>query len=76
MANDLSVVKIISKKHGENATTEDYNSGKAAIGTGPYKFKQYVKGDKIVLEKNSDYFGKNLNTTLLKSNLLNQDQLE
>ena len=58
MANDLSVVKIISKKHGENATTEDYNSGKAAIGTGPYKFKQYVKGDKIVLEKNSDYFGK------------------
>ena len=58
MPNDLGVVKIVSKKYGTNATTEDYNSGKATIGTGPYKFKEYIKGDKIVLVKNSDYFGK------------------
>ena len=58
MANDLSVIKIVSKKHGTNATTEDYNSGKAAIGTGPYKLKQYIKGDKIILEKNPNYHGK------------------
>ena len=58
MPNDLSVVKIVSVKHGKNATTEDYNSGKAAIGTGPYKFVEWKKGDKIVLVANKNYFGK------------------
>jgi len=57
MPNDISTVKIISKKHGENASTSDYNSGKAAIGTGPYKFVQWVPGDKIVIEANENYHG-------------------
>lgn len=57
MANDMSTIYIVSKKHGEGATTEDYNSGKAAIGTGAYKFAEYVPGDRIVLEANEDHWG-------------------
>ena len=57
MPNDLSTFSIISKKYGEGATTEDYNSGKAAIGTGAYKFVEWVPGDRIVLERNDDYWG-------------------
>ncbi|MCC7274753.1 MAG: ABC transporter substrate-binding protein [Alphaproteobacteria bacterium] len=41
----------------ERAPTEDFNSGKAAIGTGPYKLKQFVRGDRIELEKFDGYWG-------------------
>ncbi len=57
MPNDISTFSIVSKKHGEGAGTEDYNSGKAAIGTGAYKFVEWVPGDRIVLERNDDFWG-------------------
>ena len=57
MPNDMTTVKIVSAKAAKGASTEDYNSGKAAIGTGPYKFIEWVPGDRIVLERNPDYFG-------------------
>jgi len=57
MANELMTFSIISKKHGEGATTPDYNSGKAAIGTGVLKFVEWVPGDRIVYEVNKDYWG-------------------
>ena len=57
MPNDLSTINIISKKHGQGAKTGDYNSGKAAIGTGPYKFVEWRPGDRLVIEKNADYWG-------------------
>ena len=40
LPNDVATIMIVSKKHGEDAKTEDYNSGKAAIGTGAYKFAE------------------------------------
>jgi peptide/nickel transport system substrate-binding protein len=57
MPNDVATINIISKKHGQGAKTGDYNSGKAAIGTGPYKFVEWSPGDKLVIEKNPDYWG-------------------
>lgn len=57
MATDVSTLPIVSVEVGEGASTEDYNSGKAAIGAGPYKFVEYVPGDRIVIERNPDYWG-------------------
>jgi peptide/nickel transport system substrate-binding protein len=57
MANDVSNVAIVSSETGCNATTEDYNSGPAAVGTGPFKFVSYSPGDSVVLERNDDYWG-------------------
>ncbi|MFT5445347.1 MAG: peptide/nickel transport system substrate-binding protein [Gammaproteobacteria bacterium] len=57
MPNDVSTIPIISMKNGKDAKTADYNSGKAAIGTGPFKFKEYVPGDRIVFVANPAYWG-------------------
>ncbi len=57
MPNDVSQVFIISRKHGQGAKTPDYNSGKAAVGTGAYKFVEYTPGNRIVLQRNDPYWG-------------------
>jgi peptide/nickel transport system substrate-binding protein len=43
---------------GETPTTAEFNSGEKAAGTGPYKLVQYTPGDRIVLERNDDYWGR------------------
>ena len=57
LPSDLASVLIVSKGIGEKAATEDYNSGKAAIGTGPYKFAEYVPNQRVVLKANYGYWG-------------------
>ena len=54
---DLREVKIISRSIGPNPATEDFNSGKHAIGTGPYRLVSYRPGDKAELERNEAYWG-------------------
>jgi peptide/nickel transport system substrate-binding protein len=53
---DLSSVNIVSKAH-EQSPTADFNGGRAAIGTGPFKFVEYVPGERIVLARNDAYWG-------------------
>jgi peptide/nickel transport system substrate-binding protein len=56
LPTDIATINIVSKK-AEQAPTADFNSGKAAIGTGPFKFVEYVPGDRIVLQRNDEYWG-------------------
>ena len=56
----LAAFPIISKKNAEGATTEDFNSGKACVGTGPYKLVKWSRGDKIIYKRNDDYWGERL----------------
>ena len=53
----LAQARIISRKHGTGAVTADYNSGKAAIGTGPYLLDSVLLGDKIVFKRNEKFWG-------------------
>ncbi len=57
VVRQVSNVGIVSRKHGAGATTNDYNSGKAAIGTGPYKLVEWVPGDRLVMVRNDSYWG-------------------
>jgi len=55
MLNQLAQFGIISR-NSKATTTEEFNAGKAA-GTGPYKYTEYVAGDRIVLSRNEAYWG-------------------
>ena len=57
MPNDLRTVFIVSSKAAKGATGADFDSGKAAIGTGVFKFVRYMKGDRIELVRNDQYWG-------------------
>lgn len=57
MPNDMGTVFIVSSKVAKGATTADFNSGKATIGTGPFKFARYAKGDRIELARFDGYWG-------------------
>src|SRR5215475_12931794 len=73
LANELSTIGILSAKANGAGTvtydrqeckgagtypkTEAFNSGEAAIGTGPFRLVRYTKGDRIILERNETYWG-------------------
>jgi len=57
LPNDLVAVRIVPAKLAPAVKSEEFNTGKAMIGTGPYKFKEYVAGDRVVLERNEAYWG-------------------
>ena len=56
MPYDVSVVSIISRK-AEAATMEDFDRGPATIGTGPFRLVEWVKGERLVMERNEMYWG-------------------
>ena len=57
MPSDMSTVLVVSSRAAANATTDDFNTGKATIGTGPFKFVRWQKGDRIELARNDDWWG-------------------
>lgn len=57
MAEDVARIAIVSNETGCDASREDFDSGQAAIGTGPFKFVERVPADRIVLERYDAYWG-------------------
>ena len=52
----LAYIAIIPAARAQ-ATSEDFNTGRGVIGSGPYRFVSYAAGDRLVLERNPSYFG-------------------
>jgi peptide/nickel transport system substrate-binding protein len=57
LPREVSWVQILSRKIHTGAATDDFNSLKVAIGTGPYKIIKYVPGDEVQLVRNDAYWG-------------------
>lgn len=57
LMEQIGRVFLVSKKAAENATLEDFNSGKATIGTGPYKFVEWKPAESLKLVAYDGYWG-------------------
>lgn len=56
LPNDLTQIFIIPRSLGEVASSE-FNSGRAAIGTGPFRFVSYSPNDRVEMARNDAYWG-------------------
>ena len=43
---DLNSIFIVSRKAAASAATEDFNSGRAIVGTGPFRFVAFRRGER------------------------------
>ena len=49
LPQDMASIFIVSRHAGQGAATEDYNAGRAAIGTGVYRMASHRPGDRTEL---------------------------
>ncbi|CAG4883099.1 ABC transporter substrate-binding protein [Georgfuchsia toluolica] len=54
---NLASVFIVSRRAAASATSEDFNSGKAIVGSGPYRFVAFRRGESIEMARNEHYWG-------------------
>ncbi|UPY39138.1 ABC transporter substrate-binding protein [Sediminicoccus sp. KRV36] len=61
LPNDFIRLFITSARATANLTPQDaneaFNSGRAAIGTGPYRFVSWTPREQLILERNDNYWG-------------------
>ncbi len=57
LLQDLAHVLIVSKRAAAQARGEDFDSGKAAIGTGPFRLVRFARGDRVELARHDAYWG-------------------
>jgi peptide/nickel transport system substrate-binding protein len=56
LPDNLSLVVVLPRSVGK-ADEDAFAQGKGAIGTGPYKFAEWVRGQRVVLARNDKYWG-------------------
>ena len=57
LLQDLAHVLIVSRRAAANASGEDFDSGKAAVGTGPFRLVRFARGDRVQLTRHDTYWG-------------------
>jgi peptide/nickel transport system substrate-binding protein len=58
MPEEMAFFSIVAAHRAQGVTPSvDFNNGRAAIGTGPYRFVEFRPGERVVVERNPDYWG-------------------
>lgn len=58
LPEELNSILIVSRRHAQDAGPEDFDSGRAMVGTGPYRFVRYQRGDRLELARHDGWWGK------------------
>ena len=58
LPEDLNSILIVSRKATATASTGDFDAGRAMIGTGPYKFVRFARGDRVELVRNDHHWAR------------------
>lgn len=56
LPDNISLIAIIPKSKAE-AGEDAFAKGEAALGTGPYRFSEWARGERVVLARNDKYWG-------------------
>src|ERR1043166_181814 len=57
LIEQIGRIFILSKKAASGLNTADFNAGKGMAGTGPYKFGEWLPGQRLTLRRNAEYWG-------------------
>ncbi len=57
LPGQLTNIFVVSRRTAEGATTSDFNSGRAAIGTGPFRLEQMRGSEGMTVARNDTYWG-------------------
>jgi len=57
LPTDLANIFIVPRSTAAHAASADFNSGVAAIGTGPYRFESYDPNNRVRMVRNDGYWG-------------------
>ena len=57
LPEDLNSILIVSRRAAAHATSADFDAGRALVGTGPYRYVSYTRGDRLRLARYDGYWG-------------------
>ncbi|MCC7417941.1 MAG: ABC transporter substrate-binding protein, partial [Acidobacteria bacterium] len=58
LIEQIGRIFIVSAKAAAGLASADFNTGKGLVGTGPYRFVEYLHGQRLVLRRNDAYWGR------------------
>lgn len=56
LPHQMAVIAIVSARAADGATEADFNGGRAAIGSGPFRWIRLTPGSEVVLERASSHW--------------------
>ena len=57
LMEQIGLIYMLPASLGDGVGNDAFNSGKAAIGTGPYRFISWVPNDRVVMQANPAWWG-------------------
>jgi peptide/nickel transport system substrate-binding protein len=53
---NLPAILVVPERVAREAATADFNAGRAAVGSGPYRLREYAQGERAVLERDPGWW--------------------